>query len=77
MRIAYVKAGTDGINVYGRYPGEAAWTFLGRSTRSPYFDRRPPRQAGVREDREYNAYHMLDDEQVGQASAIATITTRD
>lgn len=77
VQIAYAKAGTDGINVYSRYRGEEAWTLLGRSTRSPFFDRRAPRQAGVREDREYHAFHMLDDEQVGQASAIATITTRE
>jgi len=72
-----VKAGTDGINVYGRYPGEEAWTLLGRSTRSPFLDRRAPRQAGVREDREYHAYHMLDDEQIGQHSTTATITARE
>lgn len=77
VRIAYVKAGTDGINVYGRYPGEEAWTLLGRSTRSPFLDRRAPRQAGVREDREYRAFHMLDDEQIGQPSATATVTTRE
>ncbi len=77
VRIAYVKNGTDGINVYGRYAGEEVRTLLGRSTRSPFFDRRPPRQAGEREDREYHAYHMRDDEQIGQHSTTATITTRE
>lgn len=77
VRVAYVKAGTDGINVYGRCAGEAEWTLLGRSTRSPFFDRRAPRQPGVREDREYRAFYMLDDDQIGQVSAIATITTRE
>jgi hypothetical protein len=77
VTIAYPKAGTDGINVYGRRTGEDTWTLLGRSTRSPYIDRRAPRQPGVREEREYKAVYMLDDEEVGQASNIATITTRE
>jgi hypothetical protein len=76
VAIAYVKNGTDGINVYGRYAARRCGRcWAGARVR---LFRPPPTAAGrVREDREYRAFHMLDDEQVGQASAIATITTRE
>jgi len=76
VRLAYTKTATDGINVYGRYGVAEPWTLLGRSTRSPYVDRRALRQPDQPETREYRAVHVLVDEEVGQASAIATITVR-
>jgi hypothetical protein len=76
VSIAYTKASTDGINVYGKYPGAVEWTLLGRSTRSPFVDRRPPREPGVAEEREYRALYVVADEQIGQWSGVITITTR-
>jgi len=77
VRVSYAKNGTNGIHLYSRLVGETEWALLGRSTRSPLVDRRALRQPGLREDREYRAFYMIGDEQVGQASAIATITTRE
>lgn len=76
VRIAYTKAATDGVNVYGRYTFAEPWTLLGRSTRSPYVDRRALRQPDQPETREYRAVHVIADAEVGQASAIATVTVR-
>jgi len=76
VRITYTKAATDGINVYCRFTVAEPWTLLGRSTRSPYIDRRALRQADQPETREYRAVHVIVDAEVGQASDIATVTVR-
>jgi len=46
------------------------------STRSPCVDLRALRQPDQPETREYRAVHVIADKDVGQASAIATVTVR-
>jgi hypothetical protein len=73
--ISFKKGKSDGIRLYSRRGGETAFTFLAVDTRSPYVDTRPNLEDSAAEKRDYYAYHILDDEQVGERSAIITITT--
>lgn len=74
VRLKFTKGKTDGVNVYGRLAGEVSWTFLGRDNRSPYFDRRPLRQLGTPEVREYQVRAVRHDEELGIPSHIASVT---
>ncbi len=74
VRIKFKKLGADGVNLYTRLRGQPAWTFLARDTNSPYDDHRPLTTAGVAETREYQAFGVLKDDQIGQPSAIVSVT---
>ena len=74
VRIKFKKLGADGINLYSRLSGQTAWTFLARDTNSPYDDHRPLAAPGVPETREYQAFGVLKDDQIGQPSAIVSVT---
>lgn len=71
VRIHWTRGKFDGVNVYARRPGESEWRFLARDTRPPYDD--PRVVAGV-EVREYRAFYILNDEEVGQPSDSVTVT---
>jgi hypothetical protein len=74
VRLKFTKKGVDGVNLYVRQQGEAAWRFLARDTNSPYDDHTPLANAGAPEVREYQALGVINDEQVGQPSEIARAT---
>lgn len=74
VRIKFIKSKTDGVNVYARLKGQTAWTFLARDTSSPYIDNRPLATPGVAEVREYMAFGVIDDAQIGQQSDIVSVT---
>jgi hypothetical protein len=74
VRLTFVKSETDGVNFYWRKKGETVWKFLSRDTNSPYNDHTPLAVAGVPEVREYQAYGVLNDQQIGMASDIVTVT---
>jgi len=74
IRINWKKKGADGIAVYCRLRGSAAWRRIGTDTEPPYFDTAPLAQAGVPEVREYMARGMVGDEEIGQDSDIISIT---
>lgn len=74
VRIKFVKSKTDGVNIYARLKGQSAWTFLARDTASPYVDTRPLATPGTAEVREYMAFGVIDDAQIGQQSDIASVT---
>jgi hypothetical protein len=74
VRIKFVKSKTDGVNIYARLKGQSAWTFLARDTASPYVDTRPLAAPGVAEVREYMAFGVIDDAQIGQQSDIVSVT---
>jgi hypothetical protein len=74
VRLKFTKKGVDGVNLYVRKQGEAAWQFLARDTNSPYDDHTPLANAGAPEVREYQAFGVINDEQVGQPSEIARAT---
>ena len=74
VQLKWRKGPTDGVNLYVRLKGQTAWKFLARDTNSPYDDYTPLAVAGVPEVREYQAYSVLSDAQIGQPSDIVTVT---
>ena len=74
VRLKFTKGSSDGVNLYTRLRGQSAWTFLARDTNSPYDDHRPLTAPGVPETREYQAYGVLKDDQIGQPSTIVSVT---
>lgn len=74
VRIKFKKLGADGINLYSRIKGQSAWKFVSRDTNSPYDDHTPAATPGTPEVREYQAFGVLNDEQIGQGSDIVSVT---
>ena len=74
VRLTFVKGETGGVNFYWRKKGETVWKFLSRDTNSPYNDHTPLTTPGVPEVREYQAYGVVDDVQIGQPSDIVSVT---
>jgi hypothetical protein len=64
----------DGVNVYSRIQGTAAWKFLARDTQSPYVDTTPLAEAGKPEIREYRIRGVIDDQKIGDYSDTQQIT---
>lgn len=73
VELSFTKKGLDGVNVYGRMKGVAAWTFLARDTNSPYNDARPLAVAGQPETREYMCIGVIADEETGDPSDIVSV----
>jgi|SRR5665213_2360544 len=74
VRLKFKKGQTDGVVIYSRKQGETVWKFLSRDTNSPYDDHNPLAAAGVPEVREYQAFGVLNDQQIGQPSDIVSVT---
>lgn len=72
--LTFTKGEMDAVNFYWRTKGESAWKFLSRDTDSPYNDHTPPTTPGSSEVREYQAYGVVKDRQVGQPSDIVGVT---
>ena len=72
--IKFIKSTSDGIRLYGKRGSETAFTFLAVDTRSPYVDNRPNQTPGTPETREYYAFCIVADEQVGTQSDVINIT---
>lgn len=73
VRIKFKKGQADGINLYSRLKGQAEWKFVARDTNSPYDDHTPLAVPGAPEVREYQAFGVLNDEQIGVASDIVVV----
>ena len=74
VRVKFKKGQTDGINLYSRLKGQSAWKFVSRDTNSPYDDYTALAVPGTPEVREYQAYGVLSDQQIGQPSDIVSVT---
>jgi hypothetical protein len=74
VRIKFKKGQTQGINLFSRLKGQSAWKFVSRDTNSPYDDHTPLAVAGQSEMREYQAFGMLHDQQIGLGSDIVSVT---
>ena len=74
VRIKFTKSGADGINLYSRLKGQTVWKFVSRDTNSPYDDHTPLAVAGQSEVREYQAFGIWGDDQIGIPSDIASVT---
>lgn len=73
VRVDFTKGGVDAVNVYCRLRGTLGWRKLGLDSSSPYYDTEPLATAGVAETREYIARGVLDDQEIGLDSDIASI----
>lgn len=71
--IGFDKSISDGVKIFSRRGSETAFTPLAIDTSSPYVDNRPNLGAGP-ETRQYQAVYMLNDEPIGNMSAILSIT---
>lgn len=71
--VDFDKDGADGLAIYGRLRGTAAWQKLGVDYEAPYYDTRPLAQAGVAEVREFMARGIVGDDEIGQDSDIVSI----
>ena len=74
VRLKFQKGGVGSVNFYSRKKGESEWHFLSRDTNSPYDDHNPLTTPGVPEVREYQAYGVVNDVQIGQPSDIVSVT---
>lgn len=73
VRIRFQKNGVDGVNIYHRRKGEAAWRFLARDTRSPYDDHIKLVNPSQPEHWEYRVYGVLNDTEIGQPSDVVEV----
>ena len=74
VRTKFKKGKSGGINLYSRLNGQSAWRFVSRDTNSPYDDHTPLAVPGTAEVREYQAFGVLSDHQIGQPSDIVSVT---
>lgn len=74
VRIKFTKKGVDGVKIYVRLKGQTVWRLLTFDTNSPYDDFTALATPGVAEVREYQAFGVIDDVQIGQPSDIASVT---
>jgi hypothetical protein len=73
IRIKFVKAGVDGVNIYHRQKGQIEWKFLARDTKSPYDDHIVIQTPGQPEHWEYQLFGVIDDQEIGLASDIVEV----
>ena len=73
-RLKFQKGGVGSVNFYWRKVGETVWRFLARDTNSPYDDHTPATTPGGPEVREYLAFGVVNDVQIGLPSDIVTVT---
>lgn len=74
VELRFTRGKLDGVNVYMRKKGEAAWRLLDRVRYSPYADVTPTSTPGVPEVREYRVFALYKDKEVGQPSDIVSTT---
>jgi hypothetical protein len=72
--LRYTRGISNGLRIYCKRASESTFSFLDVSTRSPYTDTRPNVVPNVAETRQYYAYFIMDDEQVGTQSATVSIS---
>lgn len=70
VRIDWTRGALDGIHIYSRKQGEAAWVLLGHDSRPPFDD---PRPISAVEVREYRAIGVSHDQEVGQPSDTVSV----
>ncbi len=77
VELAGRKLGADGLNVYVRRKGDAAWRLLAaKRVRFPLDDDTPPATPGQPEEREYQAIGVVGDDEIGTPSDIVSAVFR-
>lgn len=74
VRITFVKAGHDGVDVESQRAAEVTWTYLAFDGFSPYVDNRPPLVADQPEERRYRLRYRDNDVPVGEYSDVYVVT---
>lgn len=74
--IGFKKGKSGGIKLYSKRGAETEFSFLAIDTKSPYVDNRPNLNPATPETREYSAYFIVDDQQVGTQSTVVNITVK-
>lgn len=72
--ISFKKSISDGIRLYSQRGTEKSFSFLAVDTRSPYVDTRPNETPDTPETRQYYAYYIKADEQVGSQSDKVSVS---
>ena len=73
VKLTTKKEQTDATNFYGSING-GAWVMLGTDNTPPYVDTRPLAAPGVAEQRSYKCRGVIDDVEIGQFSAVITVS---
>jgi hypothetical protein len=74
--VDFEKAHSDGVAIYFRRQGETDFSFLAVDTRPPYYDTHENPDKNKAEKREYYALYIMNDEEVGQRSDVASISVK-
>jgi hypothetical protein len=75
VRGNWQKRTADALQYESQRGNETEWTVLGRDSNPPFFDGRAPLVAGQPEVRRFRGRYIVNDEPVGNYSAVATVTT--
>ena len=73
VRIKFIKAGVEGVNIYRRRKGQTEWKFLARDTQSPYDNHIVLQTLGQPEHWEYQLFGVIEDQEIGLASDIVEV----
>ncbi len=73
VEVGFNKSISEGVVIFSRRAGETEFTKLSSDSHSPYVDNRPNLGPGP-ETREYRAVYLLNDQPIGNPSAIVSIT---
>lgn len=75
VEISFVKHHVLSIAIYCRLPQDKGeWTLVGRSSKSPFIDKRPLRTENKPEKREYMAIYTNVEQLLGQQSNVSIVT---
>jgi len=74
VRMTFVKAGHDGVDVESQRAAETTWTYLAFDGFSPYIDNRPPLVPAQPEERRYRLRYRDSDVPVGEYSDVYVVT---
>ncbi len=74
VQLRFTRRPFEGLNIYTRKKGEGSWRFLNRATASPFIDTNPLATDSHAEVREYQAFGVRKDKEVGRASDVVVIS---
>jgi hypothetical protein len=74
VKITGKKPGFDAVNIYSHLKGEVNWKLIAvRKRKFPYYDETPLAVANTPEVREYMAFGVVNDEEIGEMSEIKEV----
>ena len=73
VEIKWDKQGMEAIKIYCKRGSETSFSLLDKDVESPLKDDRPKLDPSAPEERQYYAYYVEDDEEVGLQSDIITV----